>query len=298
MCARPNLLRSYRSQSTIGSPVSAEGFGFWSGRDVRVEFQPAAADTGIVFVRQDLGPDVSIPAIVECCTESPRRTTLSQNGATVEMVEHLMAALAAMRIDNCHVLVDAPEMPGFDGSSRVWISTLQAADRIELDAPRDLLVVTDRIRVGTDEAWVEAAPSRHTGMSARVHINYGTESPIGRQTYELHITRKTFCEQLADARTFILQGEADWLVSQGWCQRVTPSDVLVFADLGLIDNELRFPDECVRHKMLDLVGDLALAGCDVSGHFVAHRSGHRLNAALVRALLSEFSVIHQSRRSA
>lgn len=298
MSARPESMRQFRSQATIAAPVSVQGFGFWSGRDVRVELRPAEVDTGIVFVRNDLESPVRIPARVDYRVESPRRTTISRGGVTVELVEHIMAALVGQRIDNCEVVVDAPEIPGLDGSSQKWVDALEMTERVETDCPRSVLRITEPVRVGTEDTWVEARPPEQGGFSAKVRIDYGSESAIGRQTYELEITSKSFREELAGARTFILKEEADWLAAQGLCQRVTCADVLVFSDEGPIDNELRYSNECVRHKMLDLVGDLALAGCDLVGHFVAHCSGHRLNAELVRVLLAEFSVVNQSRLSA
>ncbi|MCH2128467.1 MAG: UDP-3-O-acyl-N-acetylglucosamine deacetylase [Pirellulaceae bacterium] len=288
----------FRRQATIEKSVALQGFGFWSGRDVRVEFQPAAADTGIVFVRTDLERNPDIPVSIEYRTEAPRRTALTCNGASVEMVEHILAALAGLQIDNCRILVTAAEMPGFDGSSRDWVRILKSAGRTELDSDRDCLIVTERIRVGSDEVWVEATPSTDGKMSARVRIDYGSDGPIGRQTYELEITPAAFCQELADARTFILKEEAEWLVQQGLCQRLTAADVLVFDDEGPIENELRFSNECVRHKMLDLVGDLFLSQCDFVGHFVAHCSGHRLNAELVKTLLAEMNVVRGTRLSA
>jgi UDP-3-O-acyl-N-acetylglucosamine deacetylase len=129
-------------------------------------------------------------------------------------------------------------------------------------------------------------------------LDYGNESPIGRQTIQMALSPEEFCRELAPARTFILQQEAEWLRQQGLGQRVTCNDLLVFDDAGPIDNPLRFEDECVRHKTLDLVGDLALAGCDIHGHLVAFRSGHRLNAELVRALLAEEQVVEDFRRIA
>ena len=141
-------------------------------------------------------------------------------------------------------------------------------------------------------------PSADLGMSVQYHLDFGTNHPIGRKTLRQEITPACFVRQLAPSRTFILKREADWLRQQGFAQRVTPQEVLVFDDRGLIDNQLRFPDECARHKVLDVVGDLALAGCDLVGQFVAHRSGHRLNASLVQALLSRFPVTQQWRASA
>jgi UDP-3-O-acyl N-acetylglucosamine deacetylase len=274
------------------------GFGYWSGRDVRVEFRPAPADSGIVFVRADLNPAPRIAAMVDNRIETPRRTTLAAHGAVVEMVEHLMAALWGLRIDNCEVHVDAPEMPGCDGSSQAFVAALLAAGIVEQGAKQRRLVVSETARVGNDDAWVSAAPCRRNELRIKYRLDYGNQSPIGRQTLELTVTPESFVSQLASARTFILQQEAEWLRQRGLGARATFRDLLVFGDEGPLDNELRFSDECVRHKTLDLIGDLALAGYDVVGQITAHRSGHRLNAELVRILLSEGEVVEPLRKTA
>ena len=287
-----------RNQQTLSKTVQIKGFGFWSGRDVNVQFRPASENTGIVFVRQDVDPVVKIPALSCHRVEAPRRTTLSQNGQSVEMVEHIMAALAALHIDNCEIWVDAPEMPGVDGSSLPFVEALLSAGIEVQDEARSFLVVTEITRVGNDECWIEARPGTPGQMSVHYRLDFGNDNVIGRESYRSKVDAEIFIEQLAPARTFILQHEAEWLRNQGLAQRVTPKDVLVFGSDGPIDNQLRFPDECVRHKVLDLVGDLSLAGIDLIGHFVAHRSGHRLNATLVNALLAEHQVQDGLQRSA
>ena len=292
------MIHTLRLQQTIGRPAKVGGFGYWSGRDVSVEFRPAAADTGIVFVRGDLERPVRIAATPHNRIETPRRTTLADGGATVEMVEHILAALAGLRIDNCEVWVDRPEMPGCDGSSLPFIAALQEAGVVTQSSWRTQLVVTEITRVGNEESWVEARPTRTAGMSLHCRLDYGTGNAIGRQAIQLPVTPETFVRELAPARTFILQPEAEWLRSRGLGARATYRDLLVFGEHGPLDNELRFPDECVRHKALDLIGDLALAGCDLVGQFVAHRSGHRLNFELVRVLLAEGQRIHGRRKSA
>jgi UDP-3-O-acyl-N-acetylglucosamine deacetylase len=135
-------------------------------------------------------------------------------------------------------------------------------------------------------------------MSLECLIDYGSGGPIGKQEFSLRLTPESFQQELAPARTFILEEEAAWLRKQGLGQRVSSSDLLVFNDTGPIGNTLRYADECVRHKSLDLVGDLALAGCDFAGHFVAHCSGHRLNAALVEAMLATPTLAYPARKSA
>jgi len=287
-----------RSQHTIAKTVEVTGFGYWSGQDIRVEFRPADVGTGLVFVRRDTASLSRIPALVANRIETPLRTTLVSNGVSVEMVEHVLAACAGLEVDNCEIWIDQPEMPGCDGSSQAFVDALTRAEIVEQNALRERLVVTEVTRVGDDESWVEIRPRPRGGFALKYHLDYGSENAIGRQTIELLVTPRSFCRELASARTFLLEAEAAWLRKRGLGTRVTVKDLVVFGDEGPIGNELRFEDECVRHKTLDLVGDFALAGCEIVGQVIAHRSGHRLNAELVRALLSEGQVVGEQRRTA
>ncbi len=289
---------SRRNQRTIANSVVVEGFGYWTGHDVRIEFRPAAANTGLVFVRTDLSPPQAIAALVQNRVEAPRRTTLRCGRASVEMVEHILAALAGMQIDNCEIWVNAAEMPGCDGSAQAFVTALDAAGIEEQSAPRACLVLRDTNRMAEGGSWIEAQPSAQGGFSVKFRLDYGRDNAIGRQTLEMRITPEIFRKELAPARTFLLKAEAEWLRSQGLGTRATLQDLLVFDDEGPIENTLRYPDECVRHKVLDLVGDFALAGCDIVGHVVAHRSGHRLSAELIRVLLSEGEMHNEWRRTA
>jgi len=291
-------MHALRQQQTIAQPVAVSGFGYWSGLDVTICFRPAEPNTGLVFVRSDLPGLPRIPAVVANRFETPRRTTLRAGVATVEMVEHVLAACWGLGIDNCEIEADQAELPGCDGSSQAFVEALQTAGLAKQDAARARLIVHDATRVGDQESWVEAQPSDHGGISVEYRLDYGSATAVGRQSLTMDITPASFATELAAARTFLLQEEAEWLRGQGLGRRVSPRDVLVFDEQGPIDNELRFEDECVRHKVLDLVGDLALAGCDIVGHFVARRSGHRLNADLVRALLIENNVVEQRRKTA
>jgi len=275
---------SLRRQRTIGKTTSVTGFGLWSGHDVRVEFRPASAGSGLVFVRSDLEVPVKIPVAVSNRIDMPLRTTLAVDGVSVEMIEHIIAACAGLQIDNCEIWVDQVEMPGVDGSSWAFVEALDDAGVVTQEDARPQLVVTQRVRVGTASSWVEARPVNDGQFSCEYQLDYGP-GPIGCQNFSMRVTPEAFRNELAKARTFLLQHEAERLRSNGLGERVTYQNVLVFDAQGPIENTLRFDDECVRHKTLDLVGDLALSGCDLIGHFVAHRSGHRLNAELVKTLL-------------
>ena len=288
-----------RQQHTIAGVGVVEGFGFWSGKDIRVEFHPAEPNTGIVFVRNDLPASARIPATVDRRIEIPRRTTLSFGGATVEMIEHIMAALAGLGIDNCEIHVNQSEMPGCDGSSIRFVEALDQAGIVAQDTCRRRLVVGEITRLGDADHWIEARPAKNGVTSIRYRLDYSDATPaIGRQTAEFQMSPDVFRNELAACRTFMLEEEAKWLLSQGMGTRVQPSDVLVFDQEGPLENEVRFEDECVRHKILDLVGDLALAGCPIVGQIIAHRSGHRLNAELVKVLLNENQIVENQRETA
>ena len=248
-----------------------------------IEFRPAAPDTGIAFIRRDLPGAPRVAARVEHRVDVPRRTNLVSGDATVDMVEHVMAALAGLQIDNCEVWCDAAEMPGPDGSSQQFVDALTSAGIAEQDAPCQQLAVTEPTRIEADGAWVAATP--HDGLWLEYQLDFGN-GPIGRQHFELELTPDSFRQELASARTFILAEEAECLRGQGCGLRTTHIDLLVFDATGPRDNPLRFDNECVRHKTLDMVGDLALANCDLVGKFTASRSGHLLNAQLLTQLLA------------
>jgi UDP-3-O-acyl N-acetylglucosamine deacetylase len=276
-----------RRQRTLARPVSITGFGYFSGLDARLEFWPAAEDFGITFVRHDIGPAARVPAQVAHRIDMARRTTLEFGGVRVEMVEHVLAALAGLGVDNCEVWVDAQEMPGCDGSAAAFVEAIDSAGTIDQRRAVRQIVVDERVRVGNDEQWIEAQPARTAGLSVAFELDYGPGTAIGRQVYAIDVTPDSFRRELAACRTFIPQEAAQAMLAQGLGHRVTPRDLLIFGPHGPIGNELRFADECVRHKLLDVIGDLALTGCEIIGHIVAYRCGHQLHAELARRLLEQ-----------
>lgn len=292
----PVQLDSLRKQNTIGQETTVSGFGYWNNKDVSVTFHPAESGAGITFVRTDLESPVRIQADVQHRIESPRRTVLSHAGTSIEMVEHVMSALYGLQIDNCEVHCDAVEMPGCDGSSLPFVEAIVEAGIVEQDALKPRLIVTDNLRINDDEdGWIEARPlgkKDDEGMNLQYRLDYGINHILGRQTLRCLLKPDFYREEIAPARTYLLKEEAEWMRKQGLGLRTTYKDLLVFADPeGVIDNELRFEDECVRHKVLDMVGDFALSPFELVGNFVAYRSGHRLNAQLLKALLLEGEII-------
>jgi UDP-3-O-[3-hydroxymyristoyl] N-acetylglucosamine deacetylase len=285
-----------RQQRTLARSAEVRGIGFLTGQLVTLRFRPAPASTGVVFVRTDLGPAATIRARVGEVTGTQRRTTLGRAPLCVGLVEHVLAALAGLRIDNCFIDLDAPEPPGLDGSARQFTDALNQAGICLLSARRTVWTVKETVVVRQQGAtlalhpadFVEhsAAPLDPTGEGMRVSylLDYGPGSPIHRQLHTRTVTPAGFVSGLAGCRTFLLEEEARAFRQQGLGTRTRMNDLLVFGPTGPIDNTLRFADEPARHKILDIVGDLSLLGQDLRGHVVAYRSGHPLNIELVRVL--------------
>lgn len=277
-----------RMQRTICQPVAVQGIGYWSGRPVKVEFRPAPADSGITFVRDDLGPAARVPARAEYRINVPRRTNLNCQGVQVDMVEHILATLAGLQIDNCDVGVDQVEMPGCDGSALEFVKAIASVSNIEQSREVSRLEITETVRHTFGDTWIEARPS-HTGdYTVQFELDYPSDPVIGHQMAHFAVTPDEFRREIAPCRTFVLQREAEDLVRRGLGTQVTPHDLLVFDSCGPVDNQLRFTNECARHKLLDVIGDMALTGCEIVGQIVAYRSGHRLHAALAEELTARF----------
>jgi UDP-3-O-acyl N-acetylglucosamine deacetylase len=250
----------------------------------------------LVFVRTDVPGAPAIPAQVAQVSSVTRRTTLGQPPCQVELVEHVLAALAGLRIDNCVIEVDAPEPPGLDGSARAFVQALLAAGITPQDAAREIWRTARPITVAEGRATLTLHPMPLDRLRVSYLLNYGTGSPIPTQCHTHDVTPEHFHHGLDDCRTFLLLEEAEAFQRQGVGVQATPADLLVFGPQGLIGNRLRYADEPARHKILDLIGDLALLGRDLRGHVVAYRSGHALNIALVRRLHEELE--HEGARPA
>ncbi len=276
----------HRMQRTLRRAVEAKGVGFLTGADITIRFLPAPAGHGVAFQRVDLKDSAPVPARLEYTVPRERRTAIAHEGAVIEMTEHVLAALAGMRIDNCLVQIDAPEPPGGDGSSRLFVDALLRGDSIELDQPQPVLTIgrRDKVIAADGASEVTCRPLQGPRLAIGYHLDYGPRCAIRPQTLVVEITPESFLRELAFARTFILESEAEFLRKQGYGTRTTARDLLVFGPDGPIDNVLRAPDECVRHKILDCLGDFALLGCDVHGYFEAYRSGHGLNRDIARVV--------------
>ena len=285
--AEKEVGKSFRDQNTIAQSTSLTGFGFWTGNDVTIQFRPAPPNSGIVFVRSDLFGQPRVPALVDYREEKPRQTSLVCNGTRVDMVEHVLAALSGLQIDNCEIWTDQPEMPGFDGSSQVFLTALNDAGIVAQPAKRPVRVVTRAFRIGDDHSYIIVTTNRRGTCEFQYTLIPETNYPLPMQQCRFEFSPEHFRDELSQTRTFIAQHEADTLLAQGLCQRVTPQNVLVLTETGPLENNFRYDNECARHKTLDMVGDFALLGYDLVGTVESVRGGHSLNAECVRQLLEK-----------
>ena len=274
-------------QHTLREAIGCVGIGLHGGQRVRLTLLPAASGAGIVFRRTDLGID--IPAHYAAVTDTRLCTQVSHPEhphACVRTVEHVMAALAGMGIDNAVVAVDGPEVPVLDGSSAPFVFLIECAGRRKQAAPRQVIEVLRPVRVEAGEAYAELRPGAAT-LDLALSIDFAAPA-IGRQALSLSLTEQGFRSVLAPARTFAMLHEIEALQAAGLAQGGSLGNAVVVDGARVVNPEgLRSPDEFVRHKMLDAVGDLAMAGGAIHGRFVAHRTGHALNNRLLRALFAE-----------
>ncbi len=271
-------------QSTLASPVSYQGIGLHSGREVKLTLRPASENTGIVFVRTDVEGCPEIRATADHVTSTLRATTLEENGVKVFTVEHLMSAIHAFRIDNCYVEMDGEEPPVADGSAELFFSLLKQAGCKEQNASRREFVVDRVYRVDDEEhgRFIMAVP--YDGF--RVSFTSVNPHPlIGVQYGDFMIAPELYEREIAPARTIAYEKEVQALRDMGLGLGGTMETVIVYNDEGWL-NPLHFKDELVRHKILDAIGDLRLAGI-VRGHIIAAASGHALNTALARQMLGQ-----------
>lgn len=265
------------------------GIGVHSGSHVRMVLSPAPVDTGIVFVRTDVrgGVDNAIRAHADSVSETRNATTLANKaGVEIATVEHLMSACAGLGVDNMIVEVDGPEVPILDGSSAPFVQVLLNAGLKEQHAPQRYIRILEAIEVRMGSKSAALLPSvAFDGLDLDVTIRFA-DAAIGVQRRTVQLTPESFLSDIADARTFGFMSDVDAMRAAGLGRGASMDNTLV-VDAGRVMNPegLRFDDEFVRHKLLDAVGDLSLAGAPICGRFVADQPGHALNARLVRALL-------------
>lgn len=274
-------------QHTLKSEIGCSGTGLHTGETVSILLKPAPVNTGVVFCRTDeIGNGAEIPALVENVVEATLCTTLgNDDGVTVATVEHLLAALAGCAIDNVYVEVSGSELPIMDGSAAPFVFLIECAGVVSQDAPRRFIEVLKRVDVSIDGREVSLSPG--SGFSVGFGIDFDSDA-IGKQDMNVRLVNGTFKGEISRARTFGFAEEVDQLRRMGLALGGSLDNaVVVSGDEILNDEGLRYKDEFVRHKILDCVGDLYLAGAQISGHFQGYRSGHAMNHEIVRALFAD-----------
>ena len=274
---------SDRAQRTIAGHATLSGIGLHTGVGVRLRLLPADAGTGIVFRRVDLLGNPEVPARIDFLDTRPRRSSLRNGTANVETVEHLLAALAASSIDNVTCEVDGPEIPGMDGSSRPFAEAVRNAGVKELKETAAPALLTAPIAVKDDTTAIVALPHEE-GLRVTYTLEFERPRRL-HQTLTFDLTEAGFFEEIAPARTFVTSDEVDRLRDAGLGKGANPENtILIGTDADKDAEGLRFPDEYVRHKVLDLIGDLLLLGRPLQAHIIAHKTGHAANRALVEKI--------------
>lgn len=273
-------------EHTIGQRIVYEGVGLHTGKMVKIIINPAPPSTGIVFRRSGRSLQESVIASYRNISRAMLATTIGFNGTGVSTVEHLLAAFFGCGVDNAIVDVDGPEVPIADGSAITYVRLILDAGIVAQNVPRRFLAIKSPVRIDEDDAYLIAMPS----PSGSLVIDYSIEFPhplLGFQAIHWSFDSNRFVTEIAPARTFGFLEEVTRLKAQGLAQGGSLENALVFDKHSLLNTEgFRFPDECVRHKVLDLLGDIMLVGKPIIGHFVVHKGGHRLHHKLLAKILS------------
>ena len=270
-------------QKTIAREIMYSGIGLHSGAEVKMKLSPAPVDTGIVFIRTDLPNKPRIKAIASNVTSTLRATTIGDGEIKVFTIEHLMSALFASDIDNCYIELDNEEPPVVDGASEVFVKLLSEAGSVEQDKMRQEIVIKKVYRIDDKERFVMVVP--YDGF--RVSFTSLNPHPrIGTQYYDFTFNIDAYKQEIAPARTIAYEKEVEALHKMGLGLGGNLENVIVYNDEGWM-NKLRYADELVRHKILDIIGDLRLAGV-LKAHVIAVKSGHELNTKLAKKILADF----------
>jgi UDP-3-O-[3-hydroxymyristoyl] N-acetylglucosamine deacetylase/3-hydroxyacyl-[acyl-carrier-protein] dehydratase len=274
-------------QKTIKSEFKLSGRGLFSGKDARVIFKPAEEDRGVIFIRTDLDSPVEIPVGPQYITQRDRRSALQNGSAYIETPEHCLAAIHALGIDNLIMEIDGTELPGLDGSAEDYFKALQKSGIVEQTAPRREIIIVEPICVTEGDKSIYALPGGDDKLRITYDLDYTQFTGVGRQLYSCELSESHFGQNLARARTFVLEAEARQMQAMGIGTHLSPKEILVISSDGPIKNSYRYDDECVRHKVVDLIGDLRLAGCPIMGRIVAYKTGHSLNQKLVQKIVEQ-----------
>ena len=270
-------------QKTIQKEISCKSVGLHSGRKINMNIKPAGVDEGIVFYRSDQPGSDGIKAEPLSVSDTTLATTLGTNGTRISTVEHLLSACFGMGIDNAVIETDSFEIPIMDGSSLPFVNFLKNAGIKSQEKPKRCVVIKEPVSVSDDEGRAALLPSSEFRITYDIDFSHPL---IGRQSYDMVFSPEVYENEICAARTFGFLHEVEYLQARGLALGGSLRNAIVLGEEKIINKEgLRFPDEFVKHKVLDAIGDLSLLGMPIIGHFVAYRSGHRLNSLLLKKLL-------------
>ncbi len=275
-------------QQTISKPISVNGVGLHSGISVSIKLLPANPDYGIKFIRTDVSKNNVIDALWSNVSNTRLSTTISNNnGVSVSTIEHLMSALSGLHIDNLKIEINGPEVPIMDGSSKEFVNIIDSIPSKILNKKRKIIKINKNIKVVNGDSYVELKPNKQ--FSIDFEIDFPSEV-ISKQSCQLQLVNGNYKSDIASARTFGFEKDVDMLRSKGLALGGSLDNAVVVGDNKILNKEgLRFKDEFVRHKILDSIGDLYLAGAPIQGYFYGSKSGHYLNNLLLKSLFSDSS---------
>jgi UDP-3-O-[3-hydroxymyristoyl] N-acetylglucosamine deacetylase len=274
------------SQRTIDNQVSCASVGLHTGRKISMTVKPAGVDEGITFVRQDAaGNNKRVRASIENVSDTTLATTVGNNGNAISTIEHLLSALRGMGIDNAEIELDGPEVPVMDGSALMFVDLIKSAGIREQGSGRRVLVIEKPVSVSDGESWAELLPAPEFRITYEIRFDHPL---IGRQAYDLKLSEDSYEREISFARTFGFLRDVEYLQARGLALGGSLKNAVVLDDVKIINKEgLRHPEEFVKHKILDAIGDLYLIGMPILGHFKAFKSGHKLHFMLLKAVLEQ-----------
>ena len=281
-----NILDNSHNQQTIAESVSINGIGLHSGIEVSMQLYPAETDYGIKFIRNDLTENNIIDALWSNVSNTKLSTTISnQNGVSVSTIEHLMSALSGLHIDNIKIEIDGPEVPIMDGSSIKFVDLINSASVKNLNKKRKIIKVKKNIKIENENSSVELKPNNQ--FSIDFEIDFPSKL-VSKQSCQLQLVNGNYKTDIASARTFGFEKDVDMLRTNGLALGGSLDNAVVVGETKILNSDgLRFKDEFVRHKILDSIGDLYLAGAPIQAYFLGNKSGHHLNNLLLRSLFAD-----------
>jgi UDP-3-O-[3-hydroxymyristoyl] N-acetylglucosamine deacetylase / 3-hydroxyacyl-[acyl-carrier-protein] dehydratase len=278
-----------QNQKTIKSEVSLKGIGIHTGKRVSITFKPAPPDAGINFIRTDLSQKAVIPANISCLLNAslrPRRTSIGKEDVHIHTIEHIMASLYGLGIDNAYIGIDGPEPPGLDGSAKEIVESLKRTGISEQDTPRKEIAIKEPLWVEDEQSVLVALPGENFSVSYILDYNH---AGLRSQYNHFRINPEVFQKDIAPSRTFCLKSEIDELFSQGIGKGASSKNTLIINEDGTTPAKLRFQDEFLRHKILDLIGDIFLTGHFLKSHIIGIKSGHFLNLKMAQLIKERYA---------